>query len=292
MSSISFNTYDHNFCESTIYSNTQHPEYLNSISSLFISFIGYIGLNNPYNNFHTRMIYSSLFLNGITSCYYHYYNTIGWGLLDRLSMILIAMFSVYNCTINIQPILILEFYTNNNTHITNQNTIQTTNQTTNQIKYKNKDIDTIITIIDILVLIYFTILFTITSLHFESLFNILYGLFLTSLVIYIYKVDKHSIALKIPREIVSFAWTGIKCILLSGIFWIVTEKFCSQLFIFKYLFGHVWWHIFVSYGGYLLTLIPTYISVNNIIKNNKQIIIKYKYRIPYIDTITCMIEEE
>ena len=37
---INFNDFDHNFCESTIYSSDPYPEYLNSISSLFITFIG------------------------------------------------------------------------------------------------------------------------------------------------------------------------------------------------------------------------------------------------------------
>ena len=37
---INFNNYDHNFCESSIYSNDKHPEYINALSSLFITFIG------------------------------------------------------------------------------------------------------------------------------------------------------------------------------------------------------------------------------------------------------------
>jgi len=40
MLEIAFNQFDHNFCESTIYSDGPHPEYFNTISSLFITFIG------------------------------------------------------------------------------------------------------------------------------------------------------------------------------------------------------------------------------------------------------------
>ena len=106
MNSIDFNTFDYNFCKATIYSNRQYPKYLNSISSLFISFIGLYGLTNSYNSFHTRMLFFLLFINGITSLYYHYYNTIVWTywmeLLDKISMLLIAMVSIHNCTINIK----------------------------------------------------------------------------------------------------------------------------------------------------------------------------------------------
>ena len=41
MFEIDFYSFDHNFCESTIYSLDPHPEYLNAISSLFITFIGF-----------------------------------------------------------------------------------------------------------------------------------------------------------------------------------------------------------------------------------------------------------
>lgn len=258
MNPIDFNTYDHNFCESTIYSSGPHPEYLNAISSLFISYVGYKGLTNSYNTYITNMLYSSLLINGITSCFYHYYNTIGWGLLDRMSMILIAMSSTSLFIQHIHHFLIFDKWQ----------------------KYEN-----IIKIINVVVMSYFTLLFTIAGLHWEATFNILFGLFLSSLIIYMYLIDKHHSNLEIPYHLVDIGWQGVQYIGLSGFLWIITETFCSKIYILKYLFGHVWWHIFVSYGGYLISLIPVYLHLkDNLIHNKVNIDIFYSpLGIPYID---------
>jgi len=254
MNLIDFNTYDHNFCESTIYSTDQHPEYANAISSLFISWIGYMGLTNPHNNFSTIMLYSSLFINGITSCAYHYWNTIGWGLLDRMSMVLIAMSSTYLFVRHIEVFLLLDNWTH---------------------------YEKITKLIHVVVISYFTLLFTIGGLHWETTFNVLFGLFLVSLAIYMWLVDKHKVHLKLPHLVVSFGWTGVGHILKSGIFWILTEIGCNHIGFLKYLFGHVWWHVFVSYGGYLISLIPMYLHMNRF--NNGRISLKYRGFLPYLD---------
>jgi hypothetical protein len=254
---INFNNFDHNFCESTIYSNEQHPEYFNSISSLFITFIGINAIMKPNINFLLSMLYSSLIVNGITSCFYHYYNTIGWGLLDRMSMLLIAISSVNLFTNNITSIIKLDRWTN---------------------------INTINRIIHILVTSYFTILFTIAGLHMESLFNIMFGLFLGSLFIFMFLINKHRVNLNIPLKIVYLGWKGIMYIMISGLFWIITENLCTEYNFIKYLFGHVWWHIFVSYGGYLISLIPCYIYLlERQLKNMVIIEINYdSFNIPYL----------
>jgi hypothetical protein len=254
MNPINFNTYDHNFCESTIYSNGQHPEYANAISSLFISCIGYKGLTNPHNNFSTIMLYSSLIINGITSCGYHYYNTIGWGLLDRMSMVLIAMSSTYLFIQHIHRFLIFDKWLQH---------------------------ETITKLIHVGVMLYFTVLFTIGGLHWENTFNTLFGLFLASLAVYMLLIEKHQDNLKIPHQIVNLGWTGVHYIFKSGIFWIITETFCNYLSIFKYVFGHVWWHVFVSFGGYLISLIPVYLHICR--NGYKPVIIKYKGFMPFLD---------
>lgn len=257
MYTINFNSYDHNFCESTIYSHGQHPEYLNSLSSLFITFIGINGLTKPNINFLLTTLYSSFVVNGITSCFYHYYNTIGWGLLDRFSMILIALASVNLFTNKIYMILLIKRW--NNIILINR-------------------------MISILVVTYFTILFTIAGLHMETLFNMMFGLFLGSLVIFMYLINQYYIMLQIPYKLISYGWRGIKYIALSGIFWILTENLCNQYSVIKYLFGHVWWHIFVSYGGYLISLIPQYMYMMDIQQRNRQSILLAhdRFRIPYL----------
>ena len=261
---INFNNYDHNFCESSIYSNNKHPEYINALSSLFITFIGINALvkqlvyrehGKELNSFLHSILYSALIVNGIASSLYHYYNNIGWGLMDRISMIIIAMSSVILFQSIINSILILE-------------------------KYKN--IIIINNIINIIITSYFTILFTIAGLHMESLFNIMFSIFLIFLVFMVYIINTHFKMLEIPYQLVILSNRGILYVTISGMFWIITELLCNKFTFIKYLFGHVWWHIFVSYGGYLISLIPLYVCMK---QNNYKIKINIVYdnfNIPYL----------
>ena len=255
-----FNDFDHNFCESTIYSETQHPEYINAISSLFITFIGINGLLTPSITFSLSSLYCAFIINGVSSCLYHYYNTIGYGLLDRMSMILIAMTSI-NLFINkIYKLLqIMQF----------------------------RNICIISMIIHLCSIIYFCILYTIVALHLETIFNCMFALFLCSLCILTYYINKYYLILKIPLALINLEKRGIKLIICSGIFWIISEKLCYSNVIIKYLFGHLWWHICVSYGGYLVSLVPHYMDLQSQSNNNSKIgisiTIQYdKFHIPYL----------
>ena len=75
---------DHSFCESRILGM---PEYLNSITSLFIVFFGTYGLYKS-TNIILDILYNILIILGIGSISYHFTGTIGWGLLDEIPMIL------------------------------------------------------------------------------------------------------------------------------------------------------------------------------------------------------------
>ena len=175
--------------------------------------------------------------------------------MDRISMIIIAMSSVILFQSIINSILILE-------------------------KYKN--IIIINNIINIIITSYFTILFTIAGLHMESLFNIMFSFFLIFLVFMVYIINTHFIMLEIPYQLVILSNRGILYVTISGIFWIITELLCNKFTFIKYLFGHVWWHIFVSYGGYLISLIPLYVYMK---QNNYKIKINIVYdnfNIPYL----------
>lgn len=244
-----FNDFDHNFCESLIYSNVPHPEYLNSISSLFITFIGLNGLCKLNIDKLHKIFLSSLVINGITSYFYHYYNSIGWGLMDRMSMILIAISSIFTLIFQLDKIIELS------------NLLES--------------------FIYLLIISYFTILLTITSLHMEDIFNMLFGLFLSSSLIYMYLINKHKKKLYIPDEIIKFGWNGIIYIGSSGFFWILTENLCTNIWFIKYLFGHIWWHVFVSYGGYLFSLVSNFLYLKNKTTNNIFIRRDF-YNIPYL----------
>ena len=239
---LDFNLFDHSFCEMNIYGKS--PEYINSFSSLCLSFFGLFGLI-MHNKLHDiKMIYTAMIFNGISSFMYHYNNQLGWGLLDRFSMILIAL-PCYSIAIKILerfnlPVL---FYD----------------------------------LLRFLVIFYLSYLMTVTGLHQEEFFNTLFGFFLGKLFIFLLLVKICNKKLEVPQLIINYGWKGVGLIIIAGIFWIITEKFCNMYWIIKYLFGHTIWHFCISYGGYLITLIPIYLfDKDNYIK------IDYFLKIPYI----------
>lgn len=220
---MDFHQFDHQFCEATLYP----VEYANAISSLFITFIGLNGMRQGHSTI--IFFHSTLAINGVTSCFYHFYNSIGWGLMDRMSMILIAIASFQLFFIPIGRMI---------------------NQHPFSIVLGKA--------INLFAVFYFAALMTAAGLHQEAVFNFLFGLFLMLLPCIMYAITQNQKHLKVPVRIVKLGIDGIKYIAGSAVFWILTEHFCSMDYI-KYFYGHVWWHIGISYGGYLLSLTPAYI---------------------------------
>jgi len=237
---ISFNNYDHSFCESNNYSS--EVEYINSTSALFISLIGMFGVYFNKTDINSSMFYYCLIVNGITSSIYHHTHSIGWGLLDRYSMIYLAAYC-YNMLIN--PI----------------------------IRYYPKTSH----LIRINIIIYLSVLSTYTGLHNENMFNNLFGLFLVSAIAFIMFLIR---VYNINKMLVCYSVKGILLIGLGGTCWIITENLCFQYAVMKYLMGHALWHVLVSLGGYYISLIPVYLALTN--TETLVPIIKYKYGLPYI----------
>ena len=240
--SIKFNVFDHSFCEMNIYG--QSPEYINSLSSLFLVFFGLFGIIF-HNKIHDiKMVYTAMIFNGICSFMYHFNNQLGWGLLDRFSMILIAL-PCY--MIGVKILESLKFYS---------------------IFYD---------ILRFLIIFYLSYLMTVIGLHHEERFNALFGLFLINLAIFVFFIDKFNKSFNVPKNIIKISWFGIYLIAIAGVFWILTEKFCNSVWFIKYLFGHTIWHFGVSLGGYLVTLLPVYLY-----NKDNYPVIYYYYNIPYL----------
>jgi len=244
MLQISFNQFDHNFCESTIYSDGPHPEYFNTISSLFITFIGLNALRKPHLSIFLSIMYSCLSVNGVLSFLYHYYNSIGYGLLDRMSMVLLGFSTSYICYTTLKKSFHITFFADIFIHLC--------------------------------IVSYYSFLLTIAGLHKEVLFNTLFTVFLGSIGVYMYIIQRHIV----DRKILEVGWKGVRCIFVSAIFWITTEGLCGYLPFIKYLFGHVWWHVFVSYGGYCVSIVPHYIILQ--LKNEKIELYSDMFGLPYL----------
>jgi hypothetical protein len=220
---MNFFQFDHSFCEAKLWNGP--PEYINSLTSIIISIIGIYGLiNNHHNNYNIYLLYSSLIINGITSFFYHWNNQLGWGLLDRFSMILIAISSIYGGFIELSYLYKL----NNNSK----------------------------KIFALLSILYFTILLTVCGLGYEEIFNTLFGIFLALIIFSMYLINKKADIINSQiHKLIKNGIIGIILITIAGISWILIEKLCNTVSIMKYLQGHAIWHIFVSFGGYLISIL-------------------------------------
>jgi hypothetical protein len=225
-----FGTYDHSFCESKLWGGP--PEYINSITSLFISYIGFYGLkNNHHLNNEVFMLYSALLINGICSFFYHWTNNLGWGYFDRISMVLIAYPSIIGGIKEITYLYKIE-------------------------NWKNKLFLT-------LTQLYFTLIITFCALDYEKLFNNLFGVYLGFILVFIFMVNykKEFLDNKI-KKLINFGFIGVSMIALAGISWIIIENLCDVYSLMKYTHGHAVWHIFVSLGGYLASLLLVGLSID------------------------------
>ncbi len=186
---INFNTFDHSFCEAKLFNNG--PEYISCLTALFISFIGLFGIimNRIENN--TLFLYYSLIINGITSSLYHYTHYIGWGLMDRYSMILIAVYCF--------KIFFKVLEHNNNVRVSHA------------LKF-----------ISVLYIVYIQ---TFAGLHQEDYFNNMFGLFLISIFIFVIKIS--NIDYNIYPKLIELSFKGIFLIVIAGISWIITENLCD-----------------------------------------------------------------
>ena len=214
---IDFNSKDPrgHFCEATMFYN---HEYLNSFSSLFITISGIYGFiknKSEEQDHEIYLVYSSLIINGIASFAYHWTNFIGWGLIDRITLILIAY-----------PSMII--------------IIRETSFLYNVKQYISK-------ISSLCVQIYFTTFIILCAIQYDDLFNIFFGIYFLYLSIFVVLIKHKKISIK--NGVI-----GISCIIFGSIFWILTEQFCEEIVFIKYLYGHTIWHILVSVGAYFLTI--------------------------------------
>lgn len=216
--SLTFTTKLNGFCEATIYGGP--PEYINAITSLFITFIGYYAIQaNSHSNQNILMLYASLIINGMASCIYHWTHYNGWGHFDAVSMILISMFSMLAMKQEIE-------------HLYN-------------IKNRKVYIDTSF-------MLYFTVMIVSLCLDNDLVFRILFGCFLVFILIGVVLINNviNNNRLYLDNEIVYNGHFGMFCVAFSGISWIITETLCDSVTVIKYIPGHAFWHIFISYGGY------------------------------------------
>lgn len=243
---IPFTEYDHQFCESKLWGKN-NPEIFNCLSCIFMILVSYYGLQYSHLSSSGFFVLINLAINGMLSFLYHFTGSIGWGILDRLSMVLIAYFSL----IMMGKLVLIILFRHHNYE--------------NYKLIKNTKI-----YINIFISIYIITLLTTCSLHSENLFNILFGLFLAFITIFTFIANiifknEDFVNLNKFKNLTYHSKLGCFLFIFGSLFWIAIEELCNTNFIYKYLMGHAIWHLCMAFGAYYLVL-----SSNFIILVNKQ----------------------
>ena len=218
---------DHSFCESRILGM---PEYLNSITSLFIVFFGVYGLYNS-TNIILDILYNILIILGFGSISYHFTGTIGFGLLDEIPMILCIFIGI---------IFVDTLYYKNKFDTFNHHR-----------KFKLFSY--------LLIMILFII--SNSMANFRLIFPYLF-LFTVSYLYYkTYLLVKDLPNFLKPKVIYPITFS-ILTITLSGFIWWSTESLCNKLNKTIVLLGHPLWHFFVGHGFYNFIQVVYFIKLH------------------------------
>jgi len=220
---MDFNTDTIGFCEGTLY----FPEYINSITSLFLVLSGYIGLfcsknTNPFG----KLFFASIFVNGIGSFGYHWTNHIGWRYIDEFSMVILSLSAMMS---------------------------------TGMILLKDKS--NLYSICMVVIVSYLVIALVFDALDNISVFRIFFGIFLGIICIcMLYLIYLNN---TIDKNILMYPRIGIVLLLLSSSTWLITETLCDRIYWIKYIPGHAIWHIGMSLCGYYLCQFIVYIMARD-----------------------------
>ena len=239
---MKFNTIDHGFCESAG-ETLPFPEIFNSYSSMSMSIFGLIGLvlSLRYKRvYEIRLICGMLIVNGLGSFYYHYTQQIGWAMIDELSMmisVILGLNSMYTLIINSLHLPVsTEFYSYRTIH--------------NHMTYKG--------LLSVILSFYFILMYPISVFEeTRELFPMLFTIPTMCLIpggIYIYYTHYKDAYMKNENNGGDLLLYGLKWSLFAGTVWGFTEPLCQKYTFIKYFHTHVLWHIFISYGMFLLIM--------------------------------------
>jgi hypothetical protein len=225
------------FCEAKIYG--EHPEYLNSFTSIIMTWVGLIGI---YNNIHTcqniYMLHSALLINGFCSFVYHWTAQYGWGVFDTVTIAFIVLFGGISLIEKLRIVY--------------------------NIGYRN-------ILVNILPTLYFTLMIVPSCVKNDVLFRKFLGLFIVLIVISFIMIHHRIHHLEdLNHSILHNGYKGIAYVAIGGVSAALSEIFCDSHPFIKYIPGHPLWHLFISYGTYH---VAQFITVLHIIRIGN----KYEY---------------
>ena len=210
------------FCERKLYPN--QPEYMNCISALYISGIGYYNLLKQNElSLSLEILYWCITTNGLMSFIFHYNGWYLFKLLDEFTMIIPLWLGLSK--------IMYDF-----------------NYSTYYIGLLT-NFNIFLLVFDIFPWFepYFPLVFTTELLSIIPLYCQLCSLNKTNIILRKYRLDLNKGKL------------GIIICSLSGIIWFITELNCNKYFIF----GHPIWHIGMSTGMcYIINYFNEQININ------------------------------
>lgn len=233
------------FCEGYLYDH----EYANSITSLFIIFMGLYGLIfNTHPQIYIKHYYSLFIINGIGSAIFHWSLHKGWGLIDSFPMLILGYYGMF---FSIDIIIHKKYF-----------------HTDKQLYLTLTSIASVITT----GLLVFTLDYTALYGQQEAVFVIFFALPILFVVIssfiiwYVYYdqyVEQNYTFARMERMLIKALIIGV--VTASG--WLSTELLCEDYKIPRYLYFHTLWHFGFSYSMYIFLLYVIFIySLNNNIK--------------------------
>lgn len=216
------------FCESLIWS----PEYVNVITSFSMLFFSLLGIFlNRTHNLLIITVFSNLFVNFIGSFGFHYSLYQGWGLIDTISMLISAYFGMFTIWIIILESILSRFLL----FIVSSFMIVITN---------------------------FLLVLSLADRCLDNFigFNTVIAFpFIMIIVGAVAEIILFSIK-GVEKRVVHYLITGVVMVFLSSLIWLLTEPFCyTHDNRIAYTFSHGFWHVFVSYGFYIIAVCNIYI---------------------------------
>jgi hypothetical protein len=211
------------FCEHYFWNDGN--EYLNTISSFFMTYFGILGLFKYSDSLMINILYGFLVSNGFYSALNHWYGIEGWAYVDSLTMIL---------PVSIGLILIINLYLEYHKIAAN---------------YKM-----------FFYILYPIIIYLPIIIHrYTNVFPYLFTIMALSLCLFI----PVALSIKENENILNLAIgdfiKGLLYFLVGAILWILTEPKCrckETSIEYKKKLGslclHVLWHLFAGYGFYLM----------------------------------------
>lgn len=223
---------DPGFCESIIWDH----EYVNALTSFSMLFVSIMGLFlNRTHNYLIMTIWSCFFVNFIGSFAFHYTLYQGWGMVDTISMLIAAYFGAYTIIT-----ILLEFFKNRTITYYFSMIIFILSNTMLVFSLSDRCLDNFI--------------------GFNSSIAVPFITIIISVIITIIVISHRDI----DKRIRNYLIIGVVNVFLSSLIWLLTEPFCyTKNRDIAYTFSHAFWHVFVSYGFYLIAVCFIYIHGNN-----------------------------